>query len=75
MGKTFISILSFVLALWAGSLSAAPEGVGYQATPCIKAHVSAPEDFKVFIDKSTNFAFVCTPAGWRFVGKAGSKAR
>lgn len=75
MGKTIISLSSFVLALWAGSLSATPEGVGYRATPCIKEHISTPEDFKVFIDKSTNFAFVCTPAGWRFAGKAEPKVR
>ena len=53
MSKTLASISSLVLALWAGGLLASPAGVSYQATPCINT-----EDFKVFIDKATDFAFV-----------------
>jgi hypothetical protein len=75
MGKSLVPISLLVLALCVGrSLSAASDDVSYQATPCIKENVAAPEDYKVFIDKSTDFAFVCTPVGWKFVGKAGPEA-
>jgi hypothetical protein len=69
MNKAIVSISSLVMALWASSsLPAGPAGISYQATPCLKAQVSSPRDYKVFIDKPTGFAFVCTPVGWTFVG-------
>jgi len=74
MTKAIVSISSLVLAIWAGSGLSRAEGISYQATPCLKAQVSSPDDYKVFIDKPTGFAFVCTPVGWTFVG-AGSHPR
>lgn len=38
----------------------------YQATPCNPNARARPADFKVFIDRPTGYAFVCTPGGWVF---------
>lgn len=38
----------------------------YQATPCKLRESARPGDYRVFVDRPTGFAFVCTPAGWVF---------
>ncbi|MBL8539566.1 MAG: hypothetical protein JNK68_04265 [Betaproteobacteria bacterium] len=73
MKRTFVSITSFALALWAGIGVAGADGLSHKATPCVGAEVSSPADYKVFVDKPTGYTYVCTPAGWKFVN-AGDRA-
>lgn len=67
MKRTFVPILSLAIVLGAGIGLAAADGIGHRATPCVREHVSSPEDYKVFVDEPTGYTFVCTPAGWKFV--------
>lgn len=67
MKRILVSLSSLALALWAGISLAGGGGISHQATPCVGAEVSAPADYKVFVDKPTGYTYVCTPAGWKFV--------
>jgi len=74
MTNITVQALWFVLVLFAGNgFTAPPDGSNDKATPCLREGVSLPQDYRVFIDRPTGFAFVCTPGGWTFVGNAGPR--
>lgn len=67
MNKQIAWSLAATLAIAPAAWATDSEAAGRKDLPVTQAEPAAPATYDVFIDGLTGYAFIKTPAGWKFI--------